>query len=308
MNIGGLDLQIGDEINYTQYNDKMLTNPIRKHGVIEAITNKLITVNRGKYRECINITDLACGMVVIDGMNPITVTTPEVNTPYREAVDGTNAVDFFSEFEIMEIREADRKMEERRKPKSQRTAPPVDELREIFESCNHTINALAAHYDVYWKIARRWLREAGIIEGSATGEEAESGMETDIENPTAEDYKTLTAVHNLNGTVNWAETWPIIQAELDKGRDRYEIAAEMGISKRSMRKYIERQRAGQTAKRPSVTDALRTPTFRDYRIETRKAFIEMREALSEEIILLDAFIATIDATLGEESPSDKNPV
>ena len=81
MNIGGLDLQIGDEINYTQYNDQMQSSPRRKSGTIEAITNKLITVKRKNYRECINITDLACGMVEIDGMNPIVVTTPRLTSP-----------------------------------------------------------------------------------------------------------------------------------------------------------------------------------------------------------------------------------
>ena len=65
-----------------------------------------------------------------------------------------------------------------------------------------------------------------------------------------------------NGQVSWTEVWPIVKAELDKGRDKYEIAAELGIGRNAMKNKVQKM-AGQKPKeaKPVVYDLEKIQTI-----------------------------------------------
>ena len=85
MDINGLNLKVGDNIVYFQaYVHKKSKNK-RKEGTITQITDSIITVDMGRYRESISIQDLACGAIKVLGIPEIKVTTSAINSPYRPA-------------------------------------------------------------------------------------------------------------------------------------------------------------------------------------------------------------------------------
>ena len=86
MNIGGVELKVGDPIKYIKYGDTPSTRTRHKQGVITHMTNKIITVNLGKYRDSFTLFDIADKTVEIEGISRIKLQTDEVNAPFRRAV------------------------------------------------------------------------------------------------------------------------------------------------------------------------------------------------------------------------------
>jgi len=83
MDINGLNLNTGDNIVYFKaFEHKRLRNR-RLEGTITQITDSIITVDLGRYRESISIQDLACGAIKVMGIPEIKVTTSAINSPYR---------------------------------------------------------------------------------------------------------------------------------------------------------------------------------------------------------------------------------
>ena len=83
MNLGSAELNIGDSIEYFRNNSDKRRHLKPQRGVIISLTSTLITFVLGKDRDSISIQDIACGEVDIPGLPKISLTTAEVNAPYR---------------------------------------------------------------------------------------------------------------------------------------------------------------------------------------------------------------------------------
>jgi len=292
MNVGGIELNVGDRIEYyKQQGNKSM----RKEGVITQITNRVVVVDLGKYRDSFSLTDIADGTIVIPGMNKVDITTSEANEPYRPRDELCRNFGVYEKI----TREDEKTMAGKR-----REVPPPEELKTIWEEAKHKVNPVAKHYGISWIDARRWLRDAGLLTENKTpdapddvgGAEPETkGIES--QEPPQDEQARPVSIFKENGQVDWEVMWPIVKAELDKGRDKYDIAAEFGIGKGAMRKQVQKKLNPSPVKKPVKEDY--SPSLEAYRLKSRDELLAMRNRLQTESELIDVILSCIDKTLRE---------
>ena len=290
MNVGGIELNVGDRLEYCKQQGSKST---RKEGVITQITNRVIAVDLGKYRDSFSLTDIADGTIIIPGANKIGITTSEINEPYRPRDELCRNFGVYEE-----------KAKEDETMAGKRVAPPSEELKAVWEEAKHKINPVAKHYGISWIDARRWLRDAGLLTENKTpnapndaerNEPKTKGIENQ-EPPQDEQARTV-SIFKENGYVDWEVMWPIVKAELDKGRDKYDIAAEFGIGKGAMRKQVQKKLNPSSVKKPVKKDS--SPLLEAYRLKSRDELLSMRSRLQAESELIDVILSCIDKTLRE---------
>jgi hypothetical protein len=290
MNVGGIELNVGDRLEYCKQQGSKST---RKEGVITQITNRVIAVDLGKYRDSFSLTDIADGTIIIPGANKIGITTSEINEPYRPRDELCRNFGVYEE-----------KAKEDETMAGKRVAPPSEELKAVWEEAKHKINPVAKHYGISWIDARRWLRDAGLLTENKTpnapndaerNEPKTKGIENQ-EPPQDEQARTV-SIFKENGYVDWEVMWPVVKAELDKGRDKYDIAAELGIGKGAMRKQVQKKLNPTPVKKPAREDY--SPSLEAYRLKSRDELLSMRSRLQAESELIDVILSCIDKTLRE---------
>lgn len=286
MNVGGIELNVGDRIEYCKQQGSKST---RKEGVITQITNRIVVVDLGKYRDSFSLTDIADGTIVIPGMNKIGITTSEANEPYHPRDELCRNFGVYEKIT----------KEEEKEMAGKKIAPPSEELKAVWEEAKHKVNPVAKHYGVLWIDARRWLREAGLLTENKTSNAPNDAERTEPKTKgiKGQDPSHDTSVFKENGYVDWEVMWPIVKAELDKGRDKYDIAAEFGIGKGAMRKQVQKKLNPSPVKKPVKEDY--SPSLEAYRLKSRDELLAMRNRLQTESELIDVILSCIEKTLKE---------
>lgn len=291
MNVGGIELNVGDRLEYYKQQGSKST---RKEGIITQITNRVIAVDLGKYRDSFSLTDIADGTIVIPGMNKIGITTSEVNEPYHPRDELCRYIGVNEK----KTREDEKTMAEKK------IAPPSYELKAVWEEAKHKINPVAKHYGISWIDARRWLRDAGLLTENKTPDALDDAGRVEpetkgIENqePPQDEQARTVSIFKENGYVDWEVMWPIVKAELDKGRDKYDIAAELGIGKGAIRKQVQKKFNPSPSKKPAKEDY--SPSLETYRLKSRDELLAIRSRLQAESELIDVILSCIDKTLRE---------
>lgn len=272
MNIGGIELNVGDTVSYDRHRYvSNKSNPQRFEGVIVDIQGKVIAVDLGKYRDSFTLQDLACGTVEIPGMAKIKLTTSEIHEPYRVRDE--------MERDTHYIIEGGKKMGQLI-PK-----PAKEELINVYNDGNQKIKFVQDYYKISKTTARRWLKDAGLLIV-----QSRRAKETVSEIP---EKKLALNMRLPNGQVNWTEVWPIVKAELDKGRDKYEIAAELGIGRNAMKNKVQKM-TGQKPKeaKPVVSDLEKMQTIAE--------LMAYKEHLTAERKLVDLVLRFVDIALKEK--------
>jgi hypothetical protein len=272
MNIGGIDLNVGDTVSYDRHRYvSNKSNPQRFEGVIVDIQGKVIAVDLGKYRDSFTLQDLACGTVEIPGMKEIILTTSEIHEPYRVRDEMVRDTHY--------ITEGGRRM---RQPIPR---PTEEELTNVYNDGDQNVKFVQDFYKISKSTARRWLQEAGLLVV-----QPKKGKETVSE---VFEEKPIANMRLPNGQVNWTEVWPIVKAELDKGRDKYEIAAELGIGRNAMKNKVQKM-TGQKPKeaKPVVSDLEKMQTIAE--------LMAYKEHLTAERKLVDLVLRFVDIALKEK--------
>mgnify|MGYP000895450480 FL=1 len=273
MNIGGIELTVGDTVSYIKYNERdSFSKPRNREGKIIHLTDTIITVDLGKYRDSFTLQDLACGSVKIPGMAEIILTTSEIHEPYRvrnEMVRDTHYI-----------------TEGGRRVRHPIPRPTDEELRNVYNDGNQTVKFVQDFYRISKTTARRWLQEAGLLIV-----QPRRAKETVSEIP--EETKLAINMRLPNGQINWTEVWPIVKAELDKGRDKYEIAAELDIGRNAMKNKVQKM-TGQKPKeaKPVVSDLEKMQTIAE--------LVAYKERLTAERKLVDLVLKFVDIALKEK--------
>jgi hypothetical protein len=196
MNIGGIELTVGDTVSYIKYNERdSFSKPRNREGKIIHLTDTIITVDLGKYRDSFTLQDLACGSVKIPGMAEIILTTSEIHEPYRvrnEMVRDTHYI-----------------TEGGRRVRQPIPRPTEEELRSAYNDGNQEVKFVQDFYRISKTTARRWLQEAGLLI-------VQPRQTKEIVSEIPEETKPAVNMRLPNGQVNWTEVWPIVKAELDK--------------------------------------------------------------------------------------------
>lgn len=273
MNIGGIELNVGDTVSYIRYNERnSFSKPRDREGKVIHMTDTIVTVDLGKYRDSFTLQDLACGAVKIPGMKEIILTTSEIHEPYRVRDEMARDTHY--------ITEGGRRM---RQPIPR---PPEEELAKVYNDGDRNVKFVQDFYKISKSTARRWLKEAGLLIV-----QPKQAKETASEIP--EETKTAVNMRLPNGQVNWTEVWPIVKAELDKGRDKYEIAAELGIGRNAMKNKVQKM-AGQKPKeaKPVVSDLEKMQTIAE--------LVAYKEHLTAERKLVDLVLRFVDIALKEK--------
>ena len=273
MNIGGIDLNVGDTVNYIRYNERnSFSNPRTREGKIIHMTDTIVTVDLGKYRDSFTLQDLACGAVKIPGMKEITLTTSEIHEPYRVRDEMTRDTYY--------ITEGGRRM---RQPIPK---PPEEELAKVYNDGDRNVRVVQDFYKISKTTARKWLKEAGLLTVKPR-----QTKETASEIP--EETKTAVNMRLPNGQVNWTEVWPIVEVELAKGRDKYDIAVELGIGRNAMKNKVQKM-AGQKPKEAKlvVSDLEKMQTIAE--------LMAYKEHLTAERKLVDLVLRFVDIALKEK--------
>ena len=226
----------------------------------------------GKYRDSFTLQDLACGTVEIPGMAKIKLTTSEIHEPYRVRNEMTRDTYY--------ITEGGRRM---RQPIPR---PPEEELAKVYNDGDRNVKFVQDFYKISKSTARRWLKEAGLLIV-----QPKQAKETASEIP--EEGKTAVNMRLPNGQINWTEVWPIVEAELDKGRDKYDIAAELGIGRNAMKNKVQKM-TGQKPKeaKPVVSDLEKMQTIAE--------LVAYKEHLTTERKLVDLVLRFVDIALKEK--------
>jgi len=313
MKIGETELNAGDPIEYIKYPANQHTNPKHLKGIVEHTTDTIIAVNLGKYRDSFTLQDLVCGVVEIPGLPDITLTSSKAKEHYGNPV----RAELLGE-------PPDIKKEER-EVKKPIPKPSDDELKNVYSDGKKEIKFVQEFYGISKSTARKWLKEAGLMadrplkttvlkteepiddkDSNAitlkAGERLFQSMAItmDGEEPIKMEVTGQRIIPNLrlpNGYVNWDKAWPIVQAELDKGRDKYEIAAELKIGKDAMKNKCQKmmEKAGV---RPVSTE----PNVLHFPPMSREQLLKLKVHYDRENRLIDLIISCIDKTLAEARP------
>lgn len=273
MNIGGIELNVGDTISYIRHNERnSFSKPRDREGKVIHMTDTIITVDLGKYRDSFTLQDLACGTVEIPGMKEIILTTSEIHEPYRvrdEMVRDTHYI-----------------TEGGRKVRQPIPRPTDEELANVYNDGNQNVKVVQDFYKISKSTARRWLQEAGLLI-------VQPRQTKEIVSEIPEEKKLALNMRLPNGQINWTEVWPIVKAELDKGRDKYEIAAELGIGRNAMKNKVQKM-TGQKPKeaKPVVSDLEKMQTIAE--------LMAYKEHLTAERKLVDLVLRFVDIALKEK--------
>jgi len=273
MNIGGIELNVGDTVSYDRY--RYVSNkskPQRFEGVIVDIQGTVIAVDLGKYRDSFTLQDIACGTVEIPGMAKIKLTTSEIHEPYRTCDELTRDTHY--------IIEGGRRM----RPPIPR--PPEEELAKVYNDGDRNVRVVQDFYKISKSTARRWLKEAGLLI-------VQPRQAKEIVSEIPEEKKPAVNMRLPNGQINWTEVWPIVKSELDKGRDKYEIAAELGIGRNAMKSKVQKM-TGQKPKeaKPVVSELEKMQTIAE--------LMAYKEHLTAERKLVDLVLRFVDIALKEK--------
>ncbi len=257
-NVGGLELEIGDPIEYTRNKDGH-KKPKSFKGIIASLAGSIITVDLGKYRDSFTIQDLACGAVTIPGMNPIVVTTSEKNEPVREPI------------------EREEKAVRQPIPK-----PSDEELGNVYNDGDQKIKFVQDFYGISKTTARRWLKEAGLLPDTKPSEAP------------ADDALAAYPIMK-HGHIDWDIMWPLVKAELDKGRNRNEVADEFGIGRDAMADKVKRmtKQANPKPVQPAIFVSLS-------KIQTIADLRAYQAHLAKERELADLILRFVDIALKEK--------
>ena len=260
MEIGGISLNIGDPIAYTRNKDGH-RKPKSFKGIIASLAGSIITVDLGKYRDSFTIQDLACGAVTIPGMNPIVVTTSEIYEPIREPI----------EREEKQVRQPIPK-------------PSDEELSDVYNNGSQKIRPVQDFYGISKTTARKWLKEAGLLPDTKSF--PLSGAPAD----NAPAYPIM-----KHGHVDWDIMWPLVKAELDKGRNRNEVADEFGIGRDAMADKVKRmtKQANPKPVQPAIFVSLS-------KIQTIADLRAYQAHLAKERELADLILRFVDIALKEK--------
>jgi hypothetical protein len=150
MNIGGIELNVGDTVSYIRYNEySSRSGPRNREGKIIHMTDTIITVDLGQYRDSFSLQDLACGTVEIPGMNPISITTSEIHEPYRARDELTKDTHCITK--------------RGRRTRQPLPRPTDEELANVYNDGNQTVKFVQDFYKISKSTARRWLQKAGLL-------------------------------------------------------------------------------------------------------------------------------------------------
>ena len=101
------------------------------------------------------------------------------------------------------------------------------------------------------------------------------------------------------GTVDWEVMWPIIEAKLVQGRDKYELADEYGISRSAMHKRIQRVKANAVRKPQPQLE------LSEFKGKSREELLALHAKLREQGAIIDVIVSCIDATLAGEEKEEQ---
>ena len=255
MEIGGISLNVGDPIEYTRNKDGH-KKPKSFKGIIASLAGSIITVDLGKYRDSFTIQDLACGAVTIPGMNPIVITTSEIYEPIREPI------------------EREEKAVRQPIPK-----PSDEELGNVYNDGDQNIKSVQSFYGISKPTAAKWLKEAGLLPDTKS-----------LPVNASPAYPIM-----KHGHVDWAVMWPLVKAELDKGRNRNEIADEFGIGRDAMADKVKRmaKKANPKPAQPAIFVSLS-------KIQTIEDLRAYCNHLAKERELADLILRFVDIALKEK--------
>jgi len=193
--------------------------------------------------------------------------------------------------------------------------PSDDELKNVYSDGKSSVKFVQEFYGISKSTARKWLREAGLITNAKIEKPTEPLLlkagETLVqstkitmdgkESPTMKiiDQRIIPNLRLPNGNINWELAWPIVRAELDKGRDKYEIAAELKIGKDAMKNKCQKM-MGKTTTKPTKMET--EPTLLHFPPMSREELLELKTHYDRESRLIDLIISCIDKTLAEARP------
>ena len=316
MKIGETELNAGDPIGYIRYPFNGHTNPKHLKGLIAHTTDTIVTINLGKYRDSFTLQDLVCGVIEIPGLPSITLTSSKAKEHYRNPVRA----------EILgeppdQITKTKKEVIEVKKPIPK---PSDDELKNVYSDGKKEIKFVQEFYGISKSTARKWLKEAGLMADrpfKTTALKTEEPIDEEHSNaitlkagetlvqgtvitmdgkepPTMKviDQRIIPNLRLPNGYVNWNKAWPIVQAELDKGRDKYEVAAELKIGKDAMKNKCQKT-LGKTIARPMKMET--KPTILHFPPMSREELLVLKIHYDRESRLIDLIISCIDKTLAE---------
>jgi hypothetical protein len=96
-----------------------------------------------------------------------------------------------------------------------------------------------------------------------------------------------------NSQINWTEVWPIVKAELDKGRDKYDIATELGIGRNAMKNKVQKMTGHKSKEAKPVVSELE-------KMQTIAELVAYKEHLTTERKLVDLVLRFVDIALKEK--------
>lgn len=284
-------LNVGDKISYIKPKSRGRFD--QRTGIIVQILEKFITVDLGKYRDSLEICDIANGHIsILDAENnPIVIEKEEPAKP--------------PEPQVLPPEEPDPTPTPQ--PAIKHYADlTTEEVMEYWETSEKSINAFSKMLLISWPTAKTLLKKHGIIPGAdnptKTKQEnapaplpIENTKQSNLEiEPETTTPKTL-AKHS-DGTINWSIMWPIIEAELAKGRDKYEIADEWGIGHKAMASKIRKIKAS-GAKQAIPSSTPEAKVYTELRGKSREELQGLQAHLIQQGIIIDIIISCIDATL-----------
>ena len=98
----------------------------------------------------------------------------------------------------------------------------------------------------------------------------------------------------IRGTVNWEVMWPLVEAELAKGKNRNDVAKQFGISPDALKSRCKRTKTTQDLKDESLLG------LSQLRGKSRKELLNMQTCLQAQGKIIDVIVSCIDATLQGE--------
>jgi len=187
-------ISIGSRIEYV-INPASKKFKNKKTGILIDQTDKLLVLNMGKYRETILKNDLISGAVKITSIMKGEETMAQ---PNKLEIPSIEYLQELFEKAGGNIRRAAQNCEPQVSDVTMgkwlretgiipvnNEAPPAEELRSAWEAANRKISVVAKKYHVKSHVAKRWLKDAGIIV------ETTIGIETiEIEQKAATDNST----------------------------------------------------------------------------------------------------------------------
>lgn len=299
-------LNPGDRIEYVRGLSRGRTST--ESGVIIQITNKLITVDLGKYRDTLDICDIENGKVLlIANGEPIQIEKSD-RIPPREAQSGPDPDRTIQE-NPNQVTTPTNNQVDRNDPKAHLKLTSA-QIKELWDESGHSINLLSKALGISWPTVKSLLKKHGLYEPIGRPKKKEvaasialigTSEPLSIDPPPALQPDITTSqpfkLPMKHGKINWNIMWHIVKTELDKGREKYDIADEFGISHKAMSAKCEGM--GYTKKvKPEPHE------FEHLKDKSRDELIAIAASLRKQGEFIDVIISCIDQTLGQVSAGD----